>query len=223
MEGCFSADPQPQGLWVGRWAATNVLTTLTGSAPAAVGDLDATDSTFVLDGNTVTTDLSSAATYTAIAAAIQARIQAISGGNYARDTFTHDGSRFVYRKSTVGDTITGGRFTDTASASDTDIADDLGMGPESTPNYVQGSARELVRAGLIEMLGLTTGPGQPIAVMLASDAPLTDPVNSDDTRAELAAYCQANSLIFAMLDTSSATLNTNNNTCLLYTSPSPRD
>ena len=94
----FSADPQPQGLWIGRWADTDVATSLeAGAAPsvaATVAPLDSSNGTFTVSGTTVTTNLAATTTYATIAAAIQTQIVAI-GGVFSGATFTFAGGRFL--------------------------------------------------------------------------------------------------------------------------------
>ena len=87
----FSADPQPQGLWIGRWANVDVDTTITsGSAPtvaANAGAFQATDASFTVGGQDVTgVNLSGHTTYAAIAGAIQTAIAAL-GGIFVGATF----------------------------------------------------------------------------------------------------------------------------------------
>ena len=73
----FSADPQPQGLWIGRWATVDVATSLTGATltvAANTAPLDASNGSFTVNGQDVTANLAAATTYGAVATAIQAAI-----------------------------------------------------------------------------------------------------------------------------------------------------
>ena len=63
-----------RSLNIGRWAETAVATTLDGSTPGSITALAITNAAFVVDGAEVTVDLNSAATYAALAAAIEAGI-----------------------------------------------------------------------------------------------------------------------------------------------------
>ena len=67
----FSADPPPKSLYIGRWATTDVSTTLRGGDPGSIADIAQSNATFSVDGNNVTVNLSAASTYAAIAAAVQ--------------------------------------------------------------------------------------------------------------------------------------------------------
>ena len=200
----FSADPQPQGLYLGRWADTDVATTLRGgAAPSAadMGALDAANGTFTLNGNDVTVNLSAQDTYAAIASAIQTQIQAI-GGIFAGATFTYDTDRFLLTLTGAG-AITGGAFVDTTVTTDTDIAAALGMDAASDPTYVRGSDAETVTGGVDAMLASAVGAA-PVYVMLAADVP--DMASTVDTRNALRDHAQASEHIFGMLDTADQAL-----------------
>ena len=120
----FSADPQPQGLYVGRWATTDVSTTMVGTATVAAGaaPLDASNAAFAINGQDVTADLSAAATYAAIASALQTSLVAL-GGIYTGATFAVAGSTFTL--TLAGSSIISPPYFTTPSAG-TDISAALG-------------------------------------------------------------------------------------------------
>ena len=199
----FSADPIPQGLWVGRWAATDVSTSLRGGAAPSTANaapLNSAAASFAINGENVTANLSSAATYAAIATVLQTALaSAITGATVAYDTVS---ARFL---------IT---FTDasvisppylTAAATGTDISAALGMAQADAPLYRQGHDTESVADAAAEMVGFATS-GAPVAIMLADDAPLTDPVAGGDTRENLAAWASAGDYVFFQLDTADQAL-----------------
>ena len=200
----FSADPRPQGLYIGRWATTDVSTTLSGTATVAAGTapLNSSAGTFTLNGNTVTANLSAAGTYLAIATAVQTAIVAL-GGIFAGATFTVTSSTFTLTlagSDLIGPPYFGGATTGT------NIADALGMGQADSPTYRQGHGTESVADALGELVAISS----PLAIMLAGDAPLTH--NSIDTRIAVAAYASAGDYIFALLDTSAQALVTGDTT-----------
>ena len=129
----FGADPPPRPLYIGRWANADVSTTLLGAAPAAVGDLSAANSTFVLNGTTVTVNLSTGATYSDKAALIQTAVQ----GSFSGATFTYDASGFLLTLAGAGE-IEGGALANTAVGGDTDLAPLLGMDSDSRPDLQAG-------------------------------------------------------------------------------------
>ena len=203
----FSADPPPQGLFIGRWAADDVATVLTGgavTAPPDSGDLDAANAAFTLNGVDVTVDLGSEDTYAAIASAIQTVVQTLAG-IYAGATFTYTNNVFVL--SLAGsDEIAGGALGDTAGTTDTDIAAALGMAADSDGrNYVRGANEESIADAVADMVDLAIG-GEPVAVMLGADVPLDGGNVGSDTRNELATYAQASQMMFGLLDTADQVL-----------------
>ena len=194
----FSANPPPQDLWIGRWVDVEINTRLVGSTPAAVGSLAASNGSFTLNGQNVTFDTSGDGSFTAVASRIQSAIQGVSG--FSTAVFAYTDNRFVL---TLGNSeaITDGHLGDTMSESDTDLADLLGMGPASTPQYLPGSPAESAPAAIGAILGQITS-GDPTVVIVAPGTPLTDPQASNgDIRESIAAYAEANDLIFPMLDT----------------------
>ena len=209
----FSADPPPQGLWVGRWANVDVDTTLEGSDPAGFesGPLDAANGSFTINGETVASiDLSSADTGAAVATAVQTALRGATGFSQAAVAFA-DG-RFTITLDGPGE-IDGGRLGNTADTGDTDIADSLGMGPNATPTYHQGSDAETAASAVGEIVALT-GSGAPVAVMLADDVPITDPVASGDTRTLLSDYVETAELVGLFRDGAAQTLATGDTTSL---------
>ena len=210
----FSASPPAQGLYVGRWADTAVSTSLRGSTPAAVSEFSEVNSTFTVNGNTVTADLSSASTYSAVATALQTAIRRVTG--FSSANFVYDTDAFLITLSDDS-AITGGILGDTVSSTDTDIADLLGMGAASTPTYVEGHAQESLAAALDEMISATSG-GRPTAVCLDGAVPLVDPVATGDTRIALANKVQADGdLVCAIRDFDRAVLSDPDTTSLAAT------
>ena len=132
----FSADPIPQGLWVGRWAATDVSTSLRGGAAPSTANaapLNSAAASFAINGEDVTANLSSAATYAAIATVLQTALAAvITGATVAYDTVS---ARFLI---TFTDTSVISPPYLTAAATGTDISAALGMAQADAPLYRQG-------------------------------------------------------------------------------------
>ena len=88
----FSADPPPKSLYIGRWATTDVATTLRGGSPAVIGDLSIANATFTVAENNVTANLSAATTYAAVATTLQALIRTAGGGEVTGVTIGTPGS-----------------------------------------------------------------------------------------------------------------------------------
>ena len=85
-----------RSLSIGRWAETSIATTLRGSTPGAISALAVTNAAFVVDGAEVSTDLSGAATYDALAAAIEAGIaNGALTGRLLRVNVTDGGQNYV--------------------------------------------------------------------------------------------------------------------------------
>ena len=199
----FSADPAPQGLWVGRWATTDVATTLTGGTPADATAFTAANYSFAINGtDVVTIDLGTATTYATIATAIAARLVTVITG--ATVAFTN--GAFVF-------TMPDSRAIDpaylTVATTGTALAALLGMDQASAPTYIQGHDTETAVEALGDILALTTA-GAPVGAMLAGDAPLTS--GTVDTREAVAAYAQGNNMVFGLLDTSAQALVANDTT-----------
>ena len=210
----FSADPRPQGLWIGRWADADVATSLeAGAAPsvgATVAPLDSSNGTFTVNGTTVTTNLSATTTYATIAAAIQTQIVAI-GGVFAGATFTFTAGRFLL-------SLTGANELDPpyfgTAGTGTDISAALGMAMSDSPRYRQGHDEEDVVNAANEMVALAT-TGSPVVIMLADDAPLTAGTPPIDTRDALGAWVNAGDYMFGLRDDSAQALVTNDVTSKL--------
>ena len=199
----FSADPIPQGLWVGRWAATDVSTSLRGGAAPSTANaapLNSAAASFAINGEDVTANLSSAATYGAIATVLQTALAAvITGATVDYDTVS---ARFLI---TFTDTSAISPPYLTAAATGTDISAALGMAQADDPLYRQGHDQESVADAAAEMVGFATS-GAPVAIMLADDAPMTDPVAGGDTRENLAAWASAGDYVYFQLDTADQAL-----------------
>ena len=209
----FSADPKPQGLWIGRWADTSVSTTLTGGTPADPADFIAANYSFAINGTNVTTlDLSAVSlTYAAMAALIQTGLRTIAAFTGANVTF-EDGAFII----TLADAsaispayLTPAMTTATPPVQvGTNLVPLMGMGQSGGVDYKQGHDAETAVEAANEMVGLaTTGP--PVAIMLASDAPLSAGTPAVDTRTALAAWASAGDYMFGLRDTAAQALVTN--------------
>ena len=210
----FSADPRPQGLYIGRWASEDIGTVIRGgTVDVAAGDspLNANNGTFMVNGQTVTVDLTSQSTYADIATTVETALAAL-GGVFAGVDFVYDAAndRFVLTLAS-GAVITDGVFSDTADTSDTDIATALGMSASAEPTYLQGSDEETIAEGVQAMVDLAVG-GDPRCVMLGRDAPLTYGTPTVDTRNALAVHAQASAMHYAMFITEEAALITGDTT-----------
>ena len=97
----FSADPPPKSLYIGRWATTDVATTLRGGSPAVIGDISIANATFSVAGNNVTANLSGASTYTAAATTLQSLIRTAGGGEVTGVTVGAGGSSYAQTTTTV--------------------------------------------------------------------------------------------------------------------------
>ena len=208
----FAQDPQPQGLYCGRWADVDVPTSLRGGTPAAVADITGSPtSTFTINGAVVTVDLSAGTltTYAGIATEIQTAVVALAG-IYVGATFTYGGGVFTLTLA-GSDEISGGALGDTASTTDIDIAALLGMSAADEPRYVLGASAEGVASAATTIRGLI-GAGDPVALLLARDVPATDPSDMEDTRGNLSDYAQGSEAVCFLLDTSAQALVTGDTT-----------
>ena len=201
----FSADPAPQGIYVGRWANTDVATVLSGAdditVAAADAPLNSASASFAVNGMDVSVDLSGQTSYADIASTIETGIVAL-GGIFAGASFTYDTDHFLLTLAGA-DQISGGGFT-TATVGTDDISTALRMTAAAGATYRQGSDTETVTAAVNAMLDATPG-GAPAAVMLADDVP--DTAGAVDTRTALAENAQASQdYIFSMLVTDLAAL-----------------
>ena len=195
-----SADPQPQGLYIGRWATADVSTSLTGGTPDAANTFTAANYSFAINGVDITPiDLSSATTFAAIATAITAVLAATTG--FAGSTVAYASNAFTITLAGQG-AINPAYLT--ATGVGTALEGKLAMAQADNPTYVQGHSQESATAAANEIVGLVTSP--PVAVMRAGDTPATDPVTSASTDSGLAAWAQAGDYMYGLLDTSAAVL-----------------
>ena len=205
----FSADPIPQGLWLGRWAEMDVNTSLVGGTGiGTVAALAVAGSTFNVGGLNVTVDLSSLMTYAAIASSVQAAIVALTG-IYAGATFEYDTDHFVL-------TLAGGQdigFLTTHSAgTGTDVSGLLAMRSDSTGAvYRQGRDAESLTDAIGEMLEVSSS-GRPVAIFFADDVPETYGTPAVNSRQEVAALAETGDYVFAQIDTADQALVTNDAT-----------
>lgn len=205
----FGADPAPKNLYIGRWASSDVSTTLRGGVAPDAADFTTSTGSISLNGNDITgIDVSAASiTLAQVATAVQSAIQGTTG--YAGATFAYDTDRFLLTLAD-GSPITGGALQ--AAATGTDLTGFLGMNDSSDPTYLQGHDAEAVGDALAEIVGLATA-GSPVAIMLASD--IADTVGGVDVRDAVSAYAQAGDHVFALLDTTDAALVTDDTTSAL--------
>ena len=94
----FGADPPPKSLYVGRWADTDVSTSLVGGAPGAVSAIAVSNASWRLNSRDFGADLSAVTTYAGIASAVEA---VISGRSVASVTVTAGGSGYTQASTTV--------------------------------------------------------------------------------------------------------------------------
>jgi len=136
----FSQNPRPRDFFVGRWATTAVNSSIYGGEAASASGFTASNSSFVLEGETVTVDLSSASDYAAIATALQAGIRGMTDTRFSNATVTvEDTNHFVL--TLAGPDVISGYAT--AAATGTDIHDDLAWDQDDDERvYTQGNAQE---------------------------------------------------------------------------------
>ena len=190
----FGGDAEPHSLYIGRWATSDIDTTLTSAEPGAAGaaPLNAADGSFRFDGNDVTgVNLSSATTYAAIASAVQTAIQGITGHGattFAYDSTLNDGDGGFLLTVDGADAIAPPYFEAHSSGTGTDISAALGMASASGPVYAQGHDTETLSEALAEMVPLASN-GPPTLPMVDGSCP--NAVGAVDTRESLAAFVQA--------------------------------
>ena len=168
----FNADPAPQSLMIGRWATTDISTTIRGAPPGTIasiavanaafkfadtdisidlssgttivgadvtgaipGGLQQDDAAFVVDGSTISIDLSGTSDYDEIAAAIQTELRDSANATLDNALFTYEVDHFEFA---LADTTAIIAFT--APGAGTDISDDLGMDAGSNPTVTTGVA-----------------------------------------------------------------------------------
>ena len=125
-----------RSLYIGRWAPTDISTTLRGGAPAALGSLTIANATFSVLGADVTADFSADTSYADIAAGLQA---ALSSGRVASATIGAGGTSYVQATTTVAFTGGGaarqatGTVVVTAGAVTAITITDAGSGYTSAP------------------------------------------------------------------------------------------
>lgn len=109
----FGQTPQPNQLYIGRWASAATAGMLKGGALSAVQQNIATWNAVVagnlkvsIDGSAVTNvvcgTFAAAANLNAVAAIIQVAVRAVGGGGFALATVVWDGTRFIITSGTTG-------------------------------------------------------------------------------------------------------------------------
>ena len=156
----FSANPIPQGLWVGRWAVQDVSTTLRGAMPTVAANaapLNAANAAFSYDGVDHTANLSAANTYAAIATAIQTTI---TTGTVASVTVTAGGTGYTSAPTVVftggGGTGAAGTATVTAQAVTVVTITNAGTGYTSAPVVTFTGGAGTGAAATAILTGVTT-------------------------------------------------------------------
>lgn len=206
----FSAEGGAKSLYVGRWATSDIPTSLVGGVTGTTAQLGVANAAFVVGEQEVSVDLSSASTFADIATAIETATQALATGapmdsRFSGATFEYDTDHFVLELTTSDDI--GGPFESPAAG--TDISELLGMDAGSSPTYQIGADQETAVEAITAILTLVTD-GAPIALMLAEDAP--DTLNSVDTRETVAAFAEGGDYIFGQRDTADQALVANDTT-----------
>ena len=186
-----------KSLYLGRWATTDIATTLRGGAPAAIAAIAFSNAGFVIAGEQVNVNLSADTTYAAIAASIQSAIQS---GEVASVTITTAGSGYS-GTSTV--TFTGGGAVRAATGTlvvtagaITDVTiTDPGSGYTSVPTVVftggTGGAGTAVLGAITDSLAGATFTYDTNAFLLTLataaniDATFGDPTSGTDVSTSL--------------------------------------
>ena len=205
----FSADPIPQGAWLGRWAEMDVSTSLVGGKDVGtVTNLAIAGASFRVGGSDVTVDLSGNSTYAAIATDVAAAIVTL-GGIYVGATFTYDTDHFVLTLAGASDI--GGVFGPHSLGTGTDVSGLLGMTVATGAVYKQGHDAERLTDAIGEMLEVSSS-GRPVAIFFADDVPETYGTPAVNSRQEVAALAETGDYVFAQLDTADQALVTNDDT-----------
>ena len=216
----FSADPPPQGLYIGRWAPTDVNTRLIGSAPTVAANaapLNSATGSIRINGVNVTgINLSSATTHTAIATILQTSIRAASGlTGFGSATVTYDttgnNGQGAYVLDVGGITaIMGGSVLNAVNTDDPPVqqgADiSVALGWRNPTTYLEGTAAETLTEAIGDMIPLATS-GAPVLIMLDGSAPAA--VGGVDSREALAGFVNAGQYFAFIRDNDSDTLETN--------------
>ena len=131
--------------------------------------------------------MSSAATATAVATALQTAIRAVSG--FASATVTYlstanggSGAYIISAESTSPIVITNA-VNNNGQQVGTDVS--VALGWRNPTRYIEGFAAETLASGLNAMIALTTA-GQPVLIMIDGDVPAQ--ISSVDTREALATF-----------------------------------
>ena len=155
----FSANPGPQSLWVGRWATTDVSTTLrAGAAPsvaAGAAPLNSAAAAFSLNGQDVTVNLAAAGTYAAIATAVAQQIVA-AGGVFTGATFVYDTTAARFLLTLASASAINPPYFGTPTAG-TDISAALGFAQSDNPTYLLGHDTETITEALGELDAIAAG------------------------------------------------------------------
>ena len=185
--GGFQQAQTPQGLYLTQWAAVDVSTILRGSVAPTVapdaGAFDVSNASFHYDGDDYAVDLTTPATYAAIAAVIQTAIAA----NLTGATFTYTDNVFVLTRpdAAAGDAA----FTPHTAGTGTDASAALRLDADSNPVHLQGHDAETPSQAVAEID--RTVAHAPVNVMRTSDTADTYGATSIDTDADLRSFSEA--------------------------------
>ena len=140
----FAQDPAPSALQVVRWASMDVPTEIEGGMSVVLADVTVADLGFVIAGNAVSVDASSAADFAAVAALLETAIQALATGAAADSRFA--GADVTYADGAFTLELAGADDIGLASAplTGTDGAALLGWTAEAGATYKQGSDAESI-------------------------------------------------------------------------------
>ena len=201
----FSQDPIPQELYIGRWATSDIATTLFGETPDILTALQAvTAGSFVVGSAEITAvDLSGAGSFADVAGTIQTAIQAAGSvdSRLTGVTFTYSVSdtRFELTLATGAD-LGNGYFGDATTG--TALATLLGMNEAVNPTYAIGSDQETI-AGCIDNI-LAVAPDVPYFVMLDNGVPSS--LATEDTSQALSERVEAGRMAAFIQETTFAAL-----------------
>lgn len=194
----FAADPQPQGLYIGRWAEMDFDTILRGSTAARVfttGVLNSANAAFSLNGNDVTVNLSSSSDGMDVATALQTAINSISGITGTVVEFANNQFTVTFNTPLA---VQGGGLGNHSTAAATDqVAAALGLDAASV-NYLPGTDAETAVEALNTILD-STSSGEPVYLLLAEDAQAQ--ALTDDAIDDIRTWAQANEVVYGLRTT----------------------
>lgn len=219
----FAADPAPKALYIGRWAADDVNTSLNGGRLTYVAATvqGYTAGALRIAGTDVTgINFAGSAgdTPTNAASTLQTAIRGgVSSLNTLTVTWDSEASRFEINYGTTGDigaiepSQSGGTFDDLAALLNLQVTTNA----STTATYFQGSDDETIPQAVSRCSALALG-GAPSALMIGTDCPVTYD-STRNSRTDLETTAQAGDYMTARLDTSTGALAADDTTSALYT------